>query len=88
MELDSLDKLEERISKAVAHIGKLTEVKDRLEEENKQLASQKVQLEKELKDKVAALQKLQKQSGKVSEKVKEKVEGLLNKINIYEQSLG
>jgi hypothetical protein len=33
------------------------------------------------------LRDLEKQSGQVSEKVKEKVEGLLNKINNFEQSL-
>jgi FtsZ-binding cell division protein ZapB len=87
MELNSLDKLEERISKAIAHIEKLTEVKSRLEEENEQLNSRISDLEKELKGKTAALERIEKQNTKVSEKVKEKVEGLLTKISNYEQSL-
>jgi FtsZ-binding cell division protein ZapB len=87
MELDALNKLEERISKAIAHIEKLTSTKRELEEDNKQLKDKLVELEKELKAKSSRLESLEKESGKISEKVKEKVEGLLNKINNYEQNL-
>ena len=87
MELESLNKLEERISKAIAHIEKLSEDKRRLEEDNVQLRKRIGQLEEELKNKKAALDRLEKQSSVVSEMVKEKVEGLLHKISNYEQSL-
>lgn len=87
MELNSLDKLEERISKAIAHIERLTETKSRLELENQKLNGRLAELEKELKTKAAALVRMEKQNSEVSEKVKEKVEGLLTKISKYEQSL-
>jgi predicted nucleic acid-binding Zn-ribbon protein len=86
MELDALNKLEERISKAIAHIEKLTEAKSKLEEENQELNGRVAELEKELKSKAKSLKNLEKQSGQVSEKVREKVEGLLNRISNFEQS--
>ena len=85
MELDSLNQLEERISKAIAHIEKLSEAKNRLEEKNKQLGERIAELEKMLKDKEKSLEICEKQAGRVSEKIKTKVESLLNKINSYEQ---
>jgi len=87
MELNSLDKLEERISKAIAHIEKLTEAKSRLEYDNEQLKARLAELEKELKIKSTALERIEQENSKVSEKVREKVEGLLTKISKYEQSL-
>jgi FtsZ-binding cell division protein ZapB len=87
MGLDSLDKLEERISKAVAHIEKLNDVRKRLEEDNKQLIEKVDRLEKELKAQKELAANLEKQSTAVSERVKEKVEGLLDRIDSYEQSL-
>lgn len=87
MGLESLDKLEERISKAVAHIEKLNDVRKRLEEENVQLREKVGLLEKDLKAEKELTAKLEKQTTAVSERVKEKVEGLLDRIDSYEQSL-
>ena len=87
MGLDSLDKLEERISKAVAHIEKLNDIRKRLEEENNHLREKVGRLEDELKTQKELATTLEKQSAAVSERVKEKVEGLLNRIDSYEQSL-
>jgi chromosome segregation ATPase len=87
MEMSSFAKLEERINKAVAHIEKLTEAKLLLEEENKKLRVQVTELEEELKRQQAAVARLEGQSSEVSERIKEKIEGLLNKINSYEQRL-
>lgn len=87
MGLESLDKLEERISKAVAHIEKLNDVRKRLEEENVQLREKVDRLDKELKAEKELTARLEKQTTTVSERVKEKVEGLLDRIDSYEQSL-
>ena len=87
MGLDSLDKLEERISKAVAHIEKLNDVKRRLEEDNSQLREKIGRLEEELKSQRELAAKLEKQSTAISERVREKVEGLLDRIDSYEQSV-
>ncbi len=87
MGLESLDKLEERISKAVAHIEKLNDVKRRLEEENIQLRGKIDHLEEELRIQNDRLADLEKSLAKISERVREKVEGLLDRISNYEQSL-
>jgi FtsZ-binding cell division protein ZapB len=87
MDMEALNKLEERISKAIAHIEKLTEAKNQLDIKNRQLLERVSELENELKDKEISLKTLEKQSIQVSEKVKDKVEGLLNKISSYEQKL-
>lgn len=87
MGLESLDKLEERISKAVAHIEKLNEVKKKLEAENEQLKGRVSDLERELQDEKEKTAGIEKKSAVISERVKEKVEGLLNRIESYEQSL-
>lgn len=87
MGIESLDKLEERISKAVAHIEKLNELKKKLEEENMQLRDKVGELERELHDRQQKIAVTEKQSAKVSERVKEKIEGLLDRIESYEQSL-
>jgi predicted nucleic acid-binding Zn-ribbon protein len=87
MGLDSLDKLEERISKAVAHIEKLNDVKRRLEDDNSQLREKIGRLEAELKSQRELAAKLEKQSTAISERVREKVEGLLDRIDSYEQSV-
>ncbi len=87
MGLDSLDKLEERISKAVAHIEKLSDIRKRLEEDNSQLKERIGRLEEELKAHKERAADLEKQSSAISERVKEKVEGLLGRIDSYEQSL-
>ncbi len=87
MGLDSLDKLEERISKAVAHIEKLNDIRKRLEEDNSQLKEKVGRLEEELKAQKEQAAEREKQSTAISERVKEKVEGLLDRIDSYEQSL-
>jgi len=87
MEMDALDKLEERISKAVDFIEKLTQVKRRLEEENTHLKETISQLNEELKDQKDMAARLERQTAMMSERVKEKVEGLLSRISSYEQGL-
>ena len=87
MEMDALDKLEERISKAVDFIEKLTQVKRRLEEENTHLKETISQLNEELKDQKDIATRLERQTAVMSERVKEKVEGLLSRISSYEQGL-
>jgi len=87
MGLESLDKLEERITKAVAHIEKLNELKQKLEEENERLKGKIGELERELRDQKEKIATVEKGSARISDRVKEKVEGLLNRIESYEQSL-
>jgi len=87
MEMDALDKLEERISKAVDLIEKLTQAKRRLEAENAHLKETVSQLSAELKDQKDAATRLERQTAVMSERVKEKVEGLLSRISSYEQGL-
>jgi FtsZ-binding cell division protein ZapB len=87
MEMDALDKLEERISKAVDLIEKLTQVKRRLEEENTHLKETISQLNEELKGQRDMATRLERQTAVMSERVKEKVEGLLSRISSYEQGL-
>lgn len=87
MGLESLDKLEERITKAVAHIEKLNELKQKLEDENERLKGKIGELEQELRNQKEKMAGFEKDSAKISDRVKEKVEGLLSRIESYEQSL-
>jgi predicted RNase H-like nuclease (RuvC/YqgF family) len=87
MELESFAKLEERINKAVAFIEELTKRNKQLEDENKEMTTKIDKLEEELKSMEASLSKRDKTSSQVSEKVKEKIEGLLSKIDNFEKSI-
>ncbi len=86
MEMDSFAKLEERISKAIAHIDDLTQKCRRLEEENGRLNGEVQRLAQDLKGKETALAQLEAESLRASELVKEKVQGLLQQIDRYDQS--
>ncbi len=86
MELESFAKLEERINKAVTYIEELTKKNKQLEDEKIELTTRIDKLEEELKGMEASLSKRDKMSSQVSDKVKEKIEGLLSKIDNFEKS--
>ena len=77
--MDSLEKLEERINRAVALIEKLTSEKKSLMDNNSRIENEL----SELKSKLAALEKLER--GK-AEKVKEKLNNIIGKLNLLEQN--
>lgn len=79
MDMDAFAKLEERISKAVAHIDALTEKCRGLQEENNGLKRQ-------LQDEKAASAKREAEWSRVSTSIKEKIEVLLGRIGNYEKS--
>ena len=87
METDAFARLEERINKAVAHIEELTRKNRLLTDENNRLALKIETLEDELKVKELALNKMEDQTSKVSDKVKDKIERLLAKIDNYDKDL-
>ncbi len=76
--MDTFEKLEEKISRAVAFIDKLTEDKKALVKENDQLKKQLVDLQ-------AQVTKLEELNTDRSEKVKERLSGILGKLNLLEQ---
>lgn len=77
--MDSLGKLEEKITKAVALIEKLTNDNNVLMEKNGQLNNEL----SELKSKLAAADKLQ---GSRAEKVRDKLNNIIGKLNLLEQN--
>jgi FtsZ-binding cell division protein ZapB len=77
--MDSLEKLEEKITKAVALIEKLNGEKKALSEKNGQLENELSQL----KSKLSKMEKLD--SGR-AEKVKEKLNNIIGKLNLLEQN--
>ncbi len=77
--MDSLEKLEEKITRAVALIEKLTSEKKSLMDNNSRIENEL----SELKSKLAALEKLER--GK-AEKVKEKLNNIIGKLNLLEQN--
>lgn len=85
MEMDSFAKLEERINRAVAHIDELTRKFNTVEGDNSELRAKIKELEAELKEKQAALSDVMERSVRLSEKVKDKIEGLLGRIDGYEK---
>jgi alpha-galactosidase/6-phospho-beta-glucosidase family protein len=98
--MESFAKLEERINKAVAHIEKLmsqNEQKSALIEELEKANSELKIVNDDLKGKIknlegdgktlaAAKVESEKQSQEISERVKDKIEGLLARIEKYEES--
>ncbi len=77
--MDSLEKLEEKITRAVALIEKLTSDNKGLTEKNSLLLNEL----SELKSKLAATEKLE--SSKV-EKVRDKLNNIIGKLNLLEQN--
>jgi len=100
MAMESLAKLEERIGKAVAHIEKLVErtktleakndemmaTNARLTEEIKQLNDEMAKTEARLSAKDDTIADLERKYQDISEKVKDKVERLLKRIDGFEQA--
>jgi FtsZ-binding cell division protein ZapB len=79
MNMEAFAKLEERISKAVAHIDALTEKCQGLQQENDDLKRQ-------LQEEKAASTKREAEWNRVSSSIKEKIEVLLSRISNYEKS--
>jgi len=77
--MDSLAQLEERITKAVTLIEKLNGEKKELVEKNNRLENELA----ELKSKLAEMEKLE---GKRAEKVKDKLNNIVGKLNLLEQN--
>lgn len=98
--MESFAKLEERINKAVAHIeklmseneqknaiiGELEKANSELKIVNEDLQGKIKNLEGDTKSLAAAKAKSEKQSQEISERVKEKIESLLARIEKYEES--
>ncbi len=77
--MDSLEKLEEKITRAVALIEKLNSEKKALMDKNSRIENEL----SELKSKLIAMEKLER--GK-AEKVKEKLNNIIGKLNLLEQN--
>lgn len=86
MDMQSFAKLEEQVSRAIAHIDKLTGKISHLESDNKELRTRVAELEKELKINEKALAEIETKSARVAEQVKDKVESILKRIDSYEKS--
>ena len=97
MAMESLARLEERIGKAVAQIEKLVERTKSLEVKNDELAKKnallteeiellKVTSKEEISEKGAEIAALERKYQDISDKVKDKVERLLKRIDGFEQA--
>ncbi len=82
-----LEKLEQRITRAISHIEELTKKNQNLETENTALVQETERLQSVLQDKNDELEQCRRESSEVAVRVREKVETLLQKIDAYEQSL-
>ena len=86
MDMQSFAKLEEQVTRAIAHIDKLTGKVEHLESHNKELRARMTELEKELKAKAKMLAEMESKSARVAEQVKDKVESILRRIDSYDKS--
>jgi FtsZ-binding cell division protein ZapB len=87
MEEKIFNELEARVKKAVVHIDELTNKNDALSEENRSLAAQVGELEKALREAEKNLARLENKNSLMSTRIKEKVEGLVSRIDGYEKNL-
>jgi FtsZ-binding cell division protein ZapB len=76
--MDALEKLEEKINRAVALIERLNEEKEELKQENSELRGKLSEVESKLK-------KIEGHEGEKTDIVKEKLNGILNKLETLEQ---
>lgn len=81
MDSATFAKLEERIKKMVSHIEMISGQNGDLLDENKELKIRVTEIEKKMKQ-------LEKDTSKVSESIKDKVERLLGRIESFEKSVG
>ncbi|MEW6014407.1 MAG: cell division protein ZapB [Candidatus Zixiibacteriota bacterium] len=77
--MDALERLEERINKAVALI-------DKLKEENQILKSEKDRLGKELAEAKARLTELERKESERADAIKTKLGNILDKLGMLEQA--
>jgi len=77
--MDALEKLEERINKAVSLI-------DKLKEENQLLKSERDHLASELKETKARLGQLESQEAERADAIKTKLGNILDKLGVLEQA--
>jgi len=82
---DPLARLEEKIGRAVSHIEKLQEKNSKLVAENKNLQTQLENLTRALSQNEKVILDLQEKADGVSEAVRERLEGLIGKIDRYEK---
>jgi FtsZ-binding cell division protein ZapB len=87
MDEKTFGQLEARVRKAVDHIRDLTEKNAQLNEENRHLVERLTDLQNELRKAEKEVSVLQSRDSMLSDRIKEKVEGLVNRINSYEKSL-
>lgn len=86
MDSNSLAQLEERINKAIERIDRLTLKNNDLEQENRSLKSKVNSLQRELKKQSETVSVLGKDRTNISEKVRDKIERLLEKIDNYDKN--
>ena len=86
MDSNSFAQLEERINKAIERIDKLTTKNKNLEEENRTLQSKVESLQKELKKRNETVSVLDQDRMNISEKIRDKIESLLEKIDGYDKN--
>jgi len=76
--MDTLEKLEEKISKAVALIEKL-------KDDNNRLAGENSELKQKLIDYESRLSEIEKSTGEKSEKIKDRLGNILDKLEVLEK---
>jgi len=85
MNLESLGKLEERIAKVVAHIDKLSDRCKALEQENDEIKAQLKSLANDVRERDKTISRMEQDTNRVTDKVKDKIDGLLTRIDNYEK---
>ena len=86
MDMQAFAKLEEQVTRAIAHIDKLTGKIENLESHNKELRTRVTELERDLKARERTLSDFETRSARVAEQVRDKVESILKRIDSYEGS--
>jgi FtsZ-binding cell division protein ZapB len=86
MATDPLARLEERITKAIAHIEKLSGEIAGLEEKNKALVNDNSRLQDRLEELEKQIVSKDAAATQLSERVKDKIEGLLTRIEAFESA--
>jgi uncharacterized coiled-coil protein SlyX len=85
MNLESLGKLEERIARVIAHIDELSGRCKALEQENEEIKAQLKSLANDIRERDKTISRMEHEANRVTDKVKDKIDGLLTRIDNYEK---